>query len=145
MKIFHKNVTIGDYKFGISVDRDIVADSFEKFPDLMEVLLSYSSPNGEVDGNAVMLKAIKDKKLKAVLESEEQIAELVKYAFPRMLEKADAFDGTKNAKKADEIINFVYENDAEDDFNSEMFKFVCLGFTPETTEKKKPKVKIVIK
>ncbi len=140
MKTLLKNVELGKYKFFVGIDRDIVADTFEQFPDLVEFLLS--NTNG--DENEIIINSVKNKKLRQVLDTNEQIAEFVKFAFPLMLKKADKEKKTKNAEKADEIIDYVYENEVDSVFNAEMFKFICSGFTPETAERK-PKVKFVMK
>lgn len=140
MKTLIKHIEIGKYKFYVGIDRDIVADTFEEFPDLVEFLLS----NTDGNENDIIIKSVKEKKLRQVLDTNNQIADFVKFAFPRMLKKADKEKKTSNAAKADEIIDYIYENEADTVFNAEMFKFICSGFTPETAERK-PKVKFVMK
>lgn len=140
MKTLIKHIEIGKYKFYVGIDRDIVADTFEEFPDLVEFLLS----NTDGNENDIIIKSVREKKLRQVLDTNNQIADFVKFAFPRMLKKADKEKKTSNAAKADEIIDYIYENEADTVFNAEMFKFICSGFTPETAERK-PKVKFVMK
>lgn len=140
MKTLLKSVEIGKYKFYVGIDRDIVADTFEAFPDLVEFLLSNTSE----DRSEIIIKAVKEKKFRQVLDSNNQIADFVKFAFPRMLKKADGAKGSANASRAEEILKYVYDNNVEDVFNANMFEFICSGFTPETAEKK-PKVKFVMK
>lgn len=140
MKILTKKISVGDYEFKVGIDRDIVADAFEEYPDLIEFLLN----NSDGKENDIIVKALRDKNLRQVLETNEQIAGVVKFAFPRMLEKADKLNGTDNASKVDEIIDYIYENEVDNIFNTEMFKFMCMGFTAGTTERK-PKVKFVMK
>lgn len=141
MKILTKNVELGEYNFKVAVDRTIVVDAFEKYPELMEFLFSNAGNN---ENNAIVVNAIKNKKLNILLDSNSQIKELVKFAFPRMLKKADILDGTENEKKSNEIIQYVYDNDVEEEFSNAMFEFLCLGFTVETNEKK-PKVRFSMK
>ncbi len=140
MKPLLKSVEIGKYKFFVGIDRDIIADTFEAFPDLIDFLLSSANE----DRSQIVIKAVKEKKFRQVLDSNNQIADFVKFAFPRMLKKADGAKGSANASKADEIIKYVYENDVDEAFNANMFDFICSGFTHETAEKK-PKVKFVMK
>lgn len=140
MKTLTKHISVGTYEFDVGIDRNITVDVFEHFPDLMEYLLE----NKTSDENKIVIEAIKGKTLGKLLDSTDQILELVKYAFPFLLEKADKEKGTNNAEKADEIIAYVYENEVESEFSNALFEFVCLGFTSDTNERK-PKVKFVMK
>ena len=140
MKILTKHISVGDYEFDVGVDRHITVDVFEHFPDLMEYLLE----NKTADENKIVITAIKEKTLGKLLDSTEQIQELVKYAFPALLAKADKEKGTDNASKADEIIAYIYDNEVETEFSNALFEFICLGFTNDTNERK-PKVKFVMK
>lgn len=143
MKVYKKEIEVGEYKFAVVLNRDIVADSFEAFPDLMEFLLSQKSTKGE--SNEIVVNAIKNKNLRTLLDSGDMIKDLVKFAFPRMLKLADEFCHTENADKATEILDYIEDNGVADEFSSAMFDFICSGFTPETAEKKKPTVKFVMK
>ena len=134
MKTLRKHISVGDYKFNVGVDRDIVVDCFEQFPSLVEFLLKQA--NG--DNADIIVNAVKSKNLRQVLETNEQIADFVRFALPKMLKKAE------DESDAEEILNYIYENEVDEVFNSEMFKFICSGFTPDATEKK-PKVKFVMK
>lgn len=141
MKIITKTVTVGKYTFDVSVDRAIVCDAFEKYPDLMEFLFKNAKVGEE---NEVVVNAIRNKNLEMLLDSTDKIKELVYYAFPTMVKKADDFRGTENYKRVDEIIKYIEDNDVDADFSTAMFEFICLGFTPDTNEKR-PKVKFQIK
>lgn len=137
MKTLKKHISVGKYEFDVGVDRAITVDVFEHYPDLMEYLLN---SNAKGDENTIVINAIKEKTLGKLLESTDQIKDLVKYAFPLLLAKADE----KQADKADEIIEYIYENEVEDEFSNAVFEFICLGFTADTSEKK-PKVKFIMK
>lgn len=137
MKILKKHISVGEYEFDVAVDRNITVDVFEHFPDLMEYLLNNQDSQ---DGNQIVINAIKGKTLGKLLDSTEQIKDLVKYAFPFLLAKANK----EMADKADEIIDYIYENEVEEEFSNALFEFICLGFTNDTNEKK-PKVKFVMK
>ncbi|MBO4733082.1 MAG: hypothetical protein J5662_01265 [Clostridia bacterium] len=126
MKTLTKHISVGKYEFDVTCNREITADCFEHFPELIEFLLRSSE-----DETEIILDAVKNKKLLDFLTTDDKIAEFVKYAFPKML---------KGDENADEIIAYIYENDVEDDFNRAMFEIVSSGFIPETAEKK-PKVK----
>ena len=141
MKIITKTVTVGEYTFDVSVDRNIVCDAFEKYPDLMEFLFKNANVNGE---NEVVVNAIRNKNLAMLLDSTDQIKELVFYALPKMLKKADDFRGTDNASRVDELVKYIEDNEVDTEFSTAMFEFICLGFTPDTNERK-PKVKFQMK
>lgn len=134
MKILKKHISVGEYEFDVGINRELVADAFEAFPDLIEILLTNSGGN-ETD---MILKAVKEKKLHQMLDANAQIEEFVKFCFPKMLEMVG------DDSSPDEIIAYIYENEADEIFNSEMFKFICSGFTPDTAERK-PKVKFKMK
>lgn len=142
MKILHKNVELGDYNFGIAVDREIVADAFDKYPEVVRFMLKYTSAEEESDD--FMLKALESHEFKEIFLLEENMEKVVKYAFPKMLKKADEKDGTDNAEHCEDLLEYIYDNDADEIFVEEMFKFLCLGFTADTTEKK-PKITMTIK
>jgi hypothetical protein len=137
MKTLIKHISVGKYEFNVGIDRAITVDVFEHFPELMEYLLENQSAGDE---NKIVINAIKDKTLGKLLESTDKIKDLVKYAFPFILAKADK----EQADKADEIIDYIYENEVEDEFSNAVFEFICLGFT-EGTSDKKPKVKFTMK
>lgn len=132
MKTLVKHISVGTYEFDVRVDRHIVAECFEQFPDLIEFLLKNANGN-ETD---IIIEATKNKKLVQMLDTSNEIGEFVKFALPKML--------TDEEMKADEILDYIYENEVDEVFNTEMFKFICSGFTPDTAEKK-PKVKFTMK
>ena len=144
MTIYKKTVTVGKYEFNISVDRDMVADAFDKYPKLLTLIIKYSDGNENPDEKAILLRAIEDGNFKTLLKSNEEIAEIVKYLFPLMLKKADKFYETDNASKSQEILDYIYENEADEVFFSSVFEFIVSVFT-DGVEEKKPKVKFVMK
>ena len=134
MKIYTKEVTVGDYSFKVAVDRDLVCDCFEKFPKLTKFLFSYA---GKGNTNEILSKAVEDGNLRIVLDSADEVKKFVEFAFPKMLKKAG------DETNANEVLDYMIENEVDDIFSNAMFEFVCSGFTPETTEKK-PKVKFTM-
>ena len=140
MKTLIKQVTIGEYEFYVGLDRDIVASSFEQFPDLIEYLMKYKSSSNE----DFIVKAAREKTLHLAISMNEKIAEFVGFAFPLMLKKADEEKETDNADKADEMLKYISDNEVDEEFNAAMFEFICSGFTSETAERK-PKVKFTMK
>lgn len=142
MKTLRKTITVGEYSFDVAVDRHIVAESFEKFPKLFEFLFKYSTNVNDAD---FFINAVKNKQLDVALNIESEIADFVAYAFPLMLKKADteSVPQTNNAKKCDEILKYIVDNEVDEQFNSAIFEMINSVFTQGITEKK-PKVKFVM-
>ena len=99
--------------------------SFQEFPDLIEYLMQQEKEvgKGDISEADYLVKLIKSKQLKQALSVTEDIGEMVKFALPLMLEKAE--DKTNYHK----IIDYIDENGIKDEFNSAVFGFISLGFT----------------
>lgn len=128
------------FEFNLGIDRNIVCQSFQEFPDLIEYLMQQEKEvgKGDISEADYLLKLIKSKQLKQALSVTEDIGEMVKFALPLMLEKAE--DKTNYHK----IIDYIDENGIKDEFNSAVFGFISLGFTLGE-QGKKPKVKFAMK
>lgn len=135
MKKLNKDVEIGEYKFTISINRDIAIKCCEKFTDFFSKFFN----SEQLEGNNIQ-DYIKNKKLRYILELNDYIkensGEVVEFALPLMLEEANC------NIDSDELIKYIKDKDADDIFNAKVLEFIIMGFTPE--EVKKPKVKIKI-
>lgn len=128
-----------EFTFDIGIDRNITCKTFEEFPDLVSLLMEMEVSNtSEKD---FMLKVMREKKLEKVLSINEEITELVKFALPLMLKKAEE---NSNSIKAQEILEYVAENGVLAEFNNAMLEFISLGFTMGGQDKK-PKVKFAMR
>lgn len=135
MKIYKKHIILDKFEFDVAIDREITARAFEEFPDFTTYALSNTDNKDDI-----VATAIREKKLLKLLELNDDMGELVKFALPLMMKKA----GEENAeKKAKEIYAFVDENEFADEFNSKIFEIICLGFTKGTGEKKKVKFSVI--
>lgn len=128
-----------EFTFNVGIDRNITCRTFEEFPDLVEFLIGMETdkPN-EQD---LMLTLMRNKKLEQALSLHEGVAELVRFALPLMLKKADE---NSNAIKAQEILEYIEENGIQNEFNNAMLEFITLGFQMGGQDKK-PKVKFVMR
>ena len=123
LKFLTKTVELGEMKFKVSVDRDIACDSFQQFPDLMEYLISKKKDIIARDDDDFMLKALKKKELKNIFDVEDKVTELIEYALPLMLKKAE---DKSDAKK---IMEYADDNNALRIFNKGMLDFLFQGFS----------------
>lgn len=137
MKILRKHVVCGEYEFDVAIDREIATDAMEAFPDLCEYMFTTAKQNlnkkgDKVDEVDLLIDNIRNKKLREMWKYESQLGEMVKYAFPKMLKKAGS------DLDAQKIIDYIYENEVDGEFNGGMFEFIVTVFTQrEATAKKK--------
>ena len=137
MKILRKHIECGEYSFDIAVDRDIAVRTMEAFPDLCEYMFTKARESAgkieaKTDDFQFLMDSIHKKELHKLYEQERNYEEFIKYAFPLMLKKAGSDLDAK------EIINYVYENGVDTEFNTALYEFILMGFTQgEVTKKKK--------
>ena len=62
---------------------------------------------------------------------EEQVAECVRLAFPKMLKAAG------ENLNANEIIDYIYENGVDEEFNAGVYEMILLGFFQREVSSKK--------
>lgn len=130
-----RTCTLGEKEFKIVVNRDIAVKSFEEFPDTIIYLKQKAKNNMNED--TFFENALKNKELSKLFETNDSLSDLVKFALPLMLAKAN------DNSNADEIIAYAEENGVIDDFNAQMFELISSAFTPR--EQGKPKVKFSMK
>lgn len=131
MKILEKNVELGVKKFKVATDRDIAIKSFEKYPDVIEYVVT--NKESESSDQAVFINAIKNKELGKLFEMNDKLGKLVEFVLPLMLKKANDSSDSKD------IIEYAIENEVIEDFNSAIVEFLFLGFTQRGLGK--PKIK----
>ena len=128
-----KEVEFGELKFKISINRDIALKVSEKFPEFISRAIDASDRPSVKD-------AIKNGELRQLLNENDYINEMlpkiVEYVFPLILSEA----GDKT--KAEDIIKYAIENDADEILYSKIWEFILLGFTQR--EVKIPKISINI-
>lgn len=145
MRTFRKHIDCGIYSFDVVVDRDIAVKVMEEFPNLCDYVFTTARDSANKYAKArsqgkqikapdeldVMLENVRNKKMGEMLERDKELQESVKFAFPLMLERAGS------DLDANEIINYIYENGVDGEFNSGIYELVLLGFTQREVHTKK--------
>lgn len=136
MKELRKHISCGIYDFDVAIDRDIAVRALEEYPTLSEYVFTQAKKSinhnqKNVDEVDILINSIKNKETSALYKQEEVLKECVKFAFPLMLKK------TGSDLNAKEIIEYIYENGVEDDFNAGIYEMILLGFTQREVTKKK--------
>lgn len=136
MKLLEKNVTLGEMKFKVAVNRDIAIKAFEEYPELIEYIISQEN-NEASDEQSIFINALKKKELSVLYDMEENLAKLIEFALPLMLQSAG------DTSDAMAIIQYAKENDADSILNSAMLEFLMQGFSQRGLAK--PKIKFSMK
>ena len=132
MLVLKKHVEMGELNFDIGVDRVIVADVFDNFPDQLAAMLDIYGA-----GDEDIVSMAKGKRLKQFVLFNERKIEVIKYALPQMLQKASEVGEQQDyEKKASEIISFAEDNDIQEFFDS-VWEMIISGFTIRERDKKK--------
>lgn len=136
MKLLEKNVTLGEMKFKVAVNRDIAIKAFEEYPELIEYIISQENSEAS-DEQSIFINALKKKELSVLYDMEENLAKLIGFALPLMLQSAG------DTSDAMAIIQYAKENDADSILNSAMLEFLMQGFSQRGLAK--PKIKFSMK
>ena len=136
MKLLEKQVTLGEMEFRVATNRDIAIKAFEQFPDLMEYIIKQQG-EGVVNEEEFFIDTLKKKELSKLFDMENKLGELIAFALPLMLMRAN------DDSNSSDIINYAIENGADGVFNSALLEFLMEGFTQR--ELVKPKIKFSMK
>lgn len=133
MKVLEKTVELGEMSFKVRTNRDIAVKSFEEYPSVLEYIVKQQN-KGEQD----IVSLVKGKGLSELYRINDEIAKMVKFALPLMLEEA------KDKSNANTIIKYATDNGVIEQFNAGILEFVAQGFTQGELVKK-PKIKFSMK
>jgi len=130
-----KKVEVGDYKFNISVNREIALKVSEEFPEFITKILDNSNKNNDI------ATVIKENRLRELFDINdfinENLSKVVKFALPLLLAEAgEKLDSNK-------IISYIIDNEVDEVFNIRVWEFILSVFT-KGGQDKKPKVKFVM-
>lgn len=137
MKIFKKHIKCGVYEFDVGIDRNIAIEAMEEYPELSEYVFKEArrglqeKRSKDFDELDFMIESIKSKKMSQFFRQEELLESCVKFAFPKMLKKAGS------DLDADKIIEYIYENGVDAEFNSGIFELILMGFIQREAKEKK--------
>ena len=132
------------YEFAVEINRNIVADVFNKFNDYFSSAIEFLSdkidkdnkPNIQSNGAKVIADMIANKQSSLVVGIDELKEEIVRYAFPKMLQKPNDLTYAQATQKADEIIAYLIETNLLSFFADNIETLLWEGFIMAKDEKK---------
>ena len=132
------------YEFAVEINRNIVADVFNKFNDYFSSPIQFLSdkidndnkPNIQSNGAKVIADMIANKQSSLVVGIDELKEEIVRYAFPKMLQNANDLTYAQATQKADEIIAYLIETNLLSFFADNIETLLWEGFIMAKDEKK---------
>ena len=132
------------YEFAVEINRNIVADVFNKFNDYFSSAIEFISdkidndnkPNIQSNGAKVIADMIANKQSSLVVGIDELKEEIVRYAFPKMLQNANDLTYAQATQKADEIIAYLSETNLLSFFADNIETLLWEGFIMAKDEKK---------
>ena len=132
------------YEFAVEINRNIVADVFNKFNDyfssaiecLSDKIDNDNKPNIQSNGAKVIADMIANKQSSLVVGIDELKEEIVRYAFPKMLQNANDLTYAQATQKADEIIAYLIETNLLSFFADNIETLLWEGFIMAKDEKK---------
>ena len=132
------------YEFAVEINRNIVADVFNKFNDYFSSAIEFLSdkidndnkPKIQSNGAKVIADMIANKQSSLVVGIDELKEEIVRYAFPKMLQNANNLTYAQATQKADEIIAYLIETNLLSFFADNIETLLWEGFIMAKDEKK---------
>lgn len=132
------------YEFAVEINRNIVADVFNKFNDYFSSAIEFLSdkidndnkPNIQSNGAKIVADMIANKHSSLIVGIDELKEEIVRYAFPKMLQNANDLTYAQATQKADEIIAYLIETNLLSFFADNIETLLWEGFIMAKDEKK---------
>ena len=146
------------YEFAVEINRNIVADVFNEFNGYFSSAIEFLSdkidndnnkidndnnkidndnkPNIQSNGAKVIADMIANKQSSLVVGIDELKEEIVRYAFPKMLQKPNDLTYAQATQKADEIIAYLIETNLLSFFADNIETLLWEGFIMAKDEKK---------
>lgn len=151
-----KILSIGEKEISIQIDREIVCEVVDKFSDFFadfynaaaEISAEKNSMDEQTDSQESVIRTvaekIKNKQFSLILSLPDKKIEVTRYALPMLIHKANPdLNVIECAEKASEIIDYCFENEAEDVLADVIFDFVNEGFVAGGAERK-PKIAVTL-
>ena len=132
------------YEFAVEINRNIVADVFNKFNDYFSSAIEFLSdkidndnkPNIQSNGAKIVADMIANKHSSLIVGIDELKEEILRYAFPKMLQNANDLTYAQATQKADEIITYLIETNLLSFFADNIETLLWEGFIMAKDEKK---------
>ena len=132
------------YEFDVEINRNIVADVFNKFNDYFSSAIEFLSdkidnddkPNIQSNGAKIVADMIANKHSGLIVGIDELKEEIVRYAFPKMLQNANDLTYAQATQKANEIIAYLIETNLLSFFADNIETLLWEGFIMAKDEKK---------
>ena len=132
------------YEFAVEINRNIVADVFNKFNDYFSSAIEFLSdkidndnkPNIQSNGAKIVADMIANKHSSLIVGIDELKEEILRYAFPKMLQNANDLTYAQATQKADEIIAYLIETNLLSFFADNIETLLWEGFIMAKDEKK---------
>lgn len=151
-----KILSIGEKEISIGLDRAIVCEVVDKFNDFFadlynaaaDAIDNKSNIDEQNDSQNTAIKniaeKIRNKQVSFVLMLPDKKLEVMTYAMPKLIKKGCPDYSLKECQqKAKEIIDYCYDNEAENLLADAIFDFINEGFTADEAERK-PKITVTL-
>ena len=141
----------GEMSFRMAINRDIVADVFDKFNDyyadyigLVEIVNRKNAENvEETNGLAFAEQVLRSGKSRMLIDNDDIVEEIARYALPKMIEAVGDISHNEAKTKANEIFAYAAENDAIMLLSTKIGDIIMEGFTTTRAEEK-PKITLTM-
>ena len=141
----------GEMSFRMAINRDIVADVFDKFSDYYADYIGVcGSANKDdlknleaADGMAMAEQIVRGGKSQFIIARDDVEEEIARYALPKMIEAVGDISHNEAKTKANEIFAYAAENDAIMLLSTKIGDIIMEGFT-STRAEEKPKITLTM-
>lgn len=132
------------YEFAVEINRNIVADVFNKFNDYFSSTIGFVSdkvgedntPHIETNGAKILADMVANQRSAMVVGVDELKEEMTRYALPKMLQNPNNLTLAQSTAKANEIISYLIETHLLATFAENIENLLWEGFITAKDEKK---------
>lgn len=145
MKKLRKDLTVGEYKFSLEINKDIAVSTFEEVPEMVALIDEAMKTNKTQKGTSEFGNFLQQVKEQSDEKDEKDLAVMRKTAEVSLKKMYRAVETNKTVDDEffDNFWNYIDENNAELLMCTTVMEFLMQGFT--LGKELKPKVKIVLK
>lgn len=141
----------GEMSFRMAINRDIVADVFDKYSNYYASYIGvFAIANKDdlenleaSDGLTMAEQIVRGGKSQFIIARDDVEEEIARYALPKMIEAAENVSHNEANAKANEIFAYAAENDAIMLLSTKIGDCIMEGFTTTRAEEK-PKITLTM-